>query len=145
MIFSCPRQKIDIVKQSWPIRNRSDCFTMPVFRLGQLKIVQCVSGFKQGNYFCKNNMADWLATLFCLLQSYKLNEYVHMKYWYGIILQICRLFSEVIFTTIDNRDARWRPLHLYETKECESSAGVVPIFDSLPNYYPPPWNHYLIA
>ncbi len=26
-----------------------------------------------------------------------------------------------------------------------SKAGVVPIFDSLPNYYPPRWNRYLIA
>ncbi len=25
---------------------RHDCFTMPIFCLGQLKIVQCVSGFK---------------------------------------------------------------------------------------------------
>ncbi len=45
-IFGCPRRKIGIVKQSWPIRNRRDCFTMPVFRLGQPKIVQCVSGLR---------------------------------------------------------------------------------------------------
>ncbi len=44
-IFGCPRRKLGIAKQSWPIRNRRDCFMMPVFRLGQPKIMQCVSGF----------------------------------------------------------------------------------------------------
>ncbi len=49
MIFGCPRRKIGIVKQSWPIRNRCDCFTMPVFRLRQPKIVQCISGLRYGH------------------------------------------------------------------------------------------------
>ncbi len=46
MTFGCPRLKIGIVKQLWWIRNRHDCFTMPVFRLGQPKIMQCVSGLR---------------------------------------------------------------------------------------------------
>ncbi len=46
-IPSCPRQKIGIVKQSWPIRNHRDCFFMPVFRLRQLETVQHVQGFKK--------------------------------------------------------------------------------------------------
>ncbi len=45
-IFGCPRRKIGIMKQSWPIRNRCNCFTMPVFHLGQPKIVQCVSALR---------------------------------------------------------------------------------------------------
>ncbi len=44
-IFGCSRWKSGIVKQSWWIRNRRDWFTMPVFCLGQPKIMQCVSSF----------------------------------------------------------------------------------------------------
>ncbi len=40
MMFGCPRRKIGIVKQSnQPIRNRHDCVPMPVFHLGQPKII----------------------------------------------------------------------------------------------------------
>ncbi len=44
MIFSCPRRKTGIVKQQWRIRNPCYGFTMPVFHLGQPKIMQCISG-----------------------------------------------------------------------------------------------------
>ncbi len=41
-IFSCPRRKTGIVKQSRRFLIGHDCFTMPIFRLGQPKTVQCV-------------------------------------------------------------------------------------------------------
>ncbi len=44
-IFSCPRPKTGIVKQLLRFLIRHDCFMMPIFRRGQTKIVQCVSGF----------------------------------------------------------------------------------------------------
>ncbi len=42
MIFGCPRWKTGIVKQSWWLLIGYDCFTMPIFCLGQPKIMQCV-------------------------------------------------------------------------------------------------------
>ncbi len=39
---SCPRRKTGIVKQSQQFLIRHNCFTMPMFRLGQPKIMQCL-------------------------------------------------------------------------------------------------------
>ncbi len=50
-IFGCPRQKIGPMKQWWRIRNHGDCFMMPVFCLGQPKIVQSVSDLKDMSKF----------------------------------------------------------------------------------------------
>ncbi len=38
--------KTGIVKQSRRFLIGHDCFTMPIFHLGQPKIIQCVYGFK---------------------------------------------------------------------------------------------------
>ncbi len=59
MICGCPKEKTEIMKQSWQFLINLDCFKMLIFHLGQPKIVQCDLGLKAYMKVLKVNAEMW--------------------------------------------------------------------------------------